>query len=52
MRPEIEKFIENPVVRSYLFYTGVLTLKMMIMSPLTIRQRLKNNVCILYTTLL
>ncbi|XP_015836906.1 microsomal glutathione S-transferase 1 [Tribolium castaneum] len=34
---------ENPVFRSYMFYTAILTLKMMFMSLLTIRQRVMHN---------
>ncbi|EFA06266.2 microsomal glutathione S-transferase 1 [Tribolium castaneum] len=44
MDPHLKSLIlENPVFRSYLFYSSILALKMMLMTLLTIRQRLLNN---------
>ncbi|XP_018333343.1 microsomal glutathione S-transferase 1 [Agrilus planipennis] len=35
--------VENPVFRSYMFYGSVLVVKMLVMSLLTARQRIKNK---------
>ncbi|XP_068892970.1 microsomal glutathione S-transferase 1-like [Tenebrio molitor] len=44
MDVQLKTFLaDNPVFRCYLFYTAILTLKMMFMSLLTIRQRVMNN---------
>ncbi|KAJ3637539.1 hypothetical protein MTP99_000990 [Tenebrio molitor] len=44
MDVQFKSFVQNnPVFRSYLFYTAILILKTMLMTLLTIRQRFLNN---------
>lgn len=39
--------IDNPVFRSYAFWSLILVVKMLLMAPLTGRMRFKTKVCIL-----
>ena len=38
---------ENPVLRSYIFWSSILVIKMVLMGPLTALQRLKRKVSVI-----